>query len=142
MQLDKIAAADYGSSVGTQPHIFLVGDLQRPCPHPFFRDARVEVIACHYQSGDHGAFHWHPGVTEYEYIVEGEVVYREAATGKVTVFHAGDLATVPAGVCVERRIDAPCRTLAVKVPSDHVKIHCRECSRACDYRVEPFQENA
>jgi len=137
----KIAAAEYGPSFESLEHVFLVGNLQRPCPHPFFRDARLEVIVCQYDPGDHGRFHWHPEVTEYELVLEGCVTYREADTGKVTVFRAGDLATVPAQVCVERRIDQPCRTLAIKVPSNDVKVHCGECPRVCSHRLEPFNHD-
>jgi hypothetical protein len=140
--LDKIAEAEYGSTFGSLQHVFLVGNLQRPCPHPFFRDARLEVIVCQYEAGDHGQFHWHPEVTEYEYVLEGSLVYREAATGHTTVFRAGDLATVPAKVCVERIVEQPCRTLAVKVPSNDVKLYCRDCARVCAQRVEPFKETA
>ena len=137
--LDKIAETEYGSCFGALQHVFLVGNLQRPCPHPFFRDPRLEVILCRYEAGDHGQFHWHPEVTEYEYVLEGSLTYREAATGNTTVFQAGDLATVPAGVCVERTIEQTCRTLAIKVPSNHVKLHCRDCGRVCTHRVEPLQ---
>jgi mannose-6-phosphate isomerase-like protein (cupin superfamily) len=140
--LDKIAEAEYGSCFGSLQHIFLVGNLLRSCPHPFFRDRRLEVIVCQYEAGDHGQFHWHPEVTEYEYILEGSLAYREAETGNITVFQAGDLATVPAEVCVERIMDQPCRTLAIKVPSHDVKVHCRDCARLCAQRVEPFKEIA
>jgi mannose-6-phosphate isomerase-like protein (cupin superfamily) len=141
MTLERIAAEEYGSSFGALQHIFLVGNLQRPCPHPFFRDQRMELIVCQYEAGDHGRFHWHPEVTEYEFVVEGEVAYREAATGETTVFRAGDLATVPAGVCVERIMRTPSRTLAVKVPSNDMKIHCRDCRRECRLRVESYAES-
>lgn len=140
--LAKIAAPEYVSSFESLEHVFLVGNLQRPCPHPFFRDQRLEVILCRYQAGARGQFHWHPDVTEFEYVLEGAVTYREAATGNTTVFHAGDLATVPAGVCVERTVEQLCRTLAIKVPSNDVKVHCRDCDRECAQRVEPFQEIA
>jgi hypothetical protein len=140
--LDKIAVAEYAPSFGSLEHIFLVGNLLRSCPHPFFRDRRLEVIVCQYEAGAHGQFHWHAEVTEYEYLLEGSLSYREAATGKITVFQAGDLATVPAEVCVERIVVEPCRTLAIKVPSNDVKIHCRDCARVCAHRVEPFKEIA
>jgi len=140
--LDRIAEAEYQPSFESLQHFFLVGNLQRPCPHPFFPDRRLEVILCQYRAGDHGQFHWHPEVTEYEYLLEGSLAYREAETGNTTVFQAGDLATVPAGVCVERIIQQPCRTLAIKVPSNDVKIHCRDCARVCTQRVEPFKEIA
>ena len=99
--LAKIAAAEYASHFQTLPHIFLVGNLQRACPHPFFRDSRLEVILCQYEAGSHGQFHWHPTVTEYEYVIEGSLTYHEAETGNVTIFRTGDLATVPVERCVE-----------------------------------------
>ena len=104
--------------------------------------AEVARLDAQYQAGHHGQFHWHPEVTEFEYLLEGSLAYREADTGNITVFQAGDLATVPAGVCVERIIQQPCRTLAIKVPSNDVKIHCRDCARMCTQRVEPFKEIA
>jgi hypothetical protein len=140
--LDKIAAAEYTEHFSDLPHIFLVGNLLRACPHPFFRDHRLEIILCEYTAGSHGQYHWHPNVTEYEYVIEGSLTYREAETGHVTVFRVGDLATVPALRCVERRVDEYCRTLAIKVPSHDVKIHCRDCSRECAQRLEPLKESA
>ena len=123
-------------SFAKMQHVFLVGNLQQPCPHPFFRDARLEVIACEYEAGDHGLFHWHSVVTEYEYVIDGTVTYVEALSGIPRHFHRGDLATVPAGTCVRRMIDGSCHTLAVKVPSNDEKIHCRACDRICPSRVE------
>jgi mannose-6-phosphate isomerase-like protein (cupin superfamily) len=140
--LDQITADEYAPCFGSLQHIFLVGNLLRSCPHPFFRDPRLEVIVCQYEAGDRGQFHWHPEVTEYEYVLEGSLSYREAETGKITLFRAGDLATVPAGICVERVVETPCRTLAIKVPSNDVKVHCRDCVRVCAQRVEPSKETA
>jgi mannose-6-phosphate isomerase-like protein (cupin superfamily) len=142
MPLHKIAAAEYAPSFASLEHVFLVGNLQRPCPHPFFRDRRLEVIVCQYEAGARGQFHWHPEVTEYEYVLEGSLTYREAATGNTTIFRAGDLATVPSEVCVERTVTEPCRTLAIKVPSLDDKVYCRDCARVCAQRVEPFKEIA
>jgi mannose-6-phosphate isomerase-like protein (cupin superfamily) len=136
----SIEAAEYQPYFDRMQHLFLVGDLQLPCPHPFFRDARVEVIACQYAAGGHGRFHWHPAITEYEMVLEGQVSYVDAATGQARIYRAGDFATVPAGVCVKRLIDEPCRTLAIKVPSGNEKIHCRECARECEQRVESFEQ--
>ena len=142
MGIGKIAEAEYQLAFESLQHVFLVGNLQRPCPHPFFRDRRVEMIVCRYEAGDHGQFHWHPEVTEYEFIWEGSLAYREAATGATTIFRAGDLATVPAEVCVERIVAEHCCTLAIKIPSNDGKVHCRGCERVCASRVEPFQEIA
>ncbi len=135
----SIEAAEYQPDFDRLQHLFLVGDLQLPCPHPFFRDPRLEVIACQYAPGDHGRFHWHSAITEYEMVLEGSVTYVEAATGQARIYKTGDFATVPAGVCVKRLIDEPCRTLAIKVPSGNEKIHCRECDRVCARRAEGFQ---
>ena len=73
----RIDEAMYSSALPDLKHIFLVGDLKRPCPHHFIRDSRLEVVFCSYQVGDDGVFHWHPEVTEYEFVVEGEVGYFE-----------------------------------------------------------------
>jgi mannose-6-phosphate isomerase-like protein (cupin superfamily) len=132
----SIAASEYEPAFAQMQHVFLAGDLKKPCPNPFFRDTRLEVIACKYHAGDDGLFHWHPAITEYEYVLEGSVTYVDAATGAAQRFRAGDFTTVPAGVCVRRLIDEPSRTLAVKVPSGDDKIHCRECDRECERRVE------
>jgi quercetin dioxygenase-like cupin family protein len=140
--LEKIASTEYGPHFRDLQHIFLVGDLRQFCQHPFFRDSRLEIILCRYEPDDNGAFHWHPDVTEYEYVLEGAMTYQDAATGETQRFRAGDLRTAPAGVCVRRLIDEPCRTLAVKVPSNDRKVHCRDCTRWCAQRIEPFQESA
>jgi hypothetical protein len=117
-------------------HLFLVGDLQRDNPHPFVRDARLEVIACFYQPGDNGRPHWHRDVTEYEMVIEGEVGHFDVVTGETHWFGPGDLRILPPGVCTRRILRVPTRTLAIKVPSSSEKVHCAECSRECESRLE------
>src|SRR5579863_1436385 len=136
--LNCIRAAEYGPFAGELQHIFLAGDLAQPCPHPFFRDERLEILVCEYEAGENGCFHWHSGITEYEFVMEGSLAYQDAATGRVGRFRAGDLVMVFAGVCVRRLMDEPCRTLAIKVPSDHGKIQCRQCPRDCCQRQQEF----
>ncbi len=117
-------------------HVFLVGDLRRPAPHPFFRDARVELIATRYAAGDHGLHHWHRVVTEYEVVTSGRIGYADAADGTVVWLEAGDVHTVAPGRCVRRLVEEPATTLAVKVPSaGDDKVHCAACPRACPSRA-------
>src|SRR5262245_9255425 len=97
--LTAIYSGEYETHFDSAQRLFLAGDLKLPNPHPFFRDRRIEIIACRYKAGDDGFFHWHTNVTEYEYVVEGSMAYEEAATGDVRCFSAGDLRLVPAGVC-------------------------------------------
>ena len=137
--MSAIHPAEYVPHFAGAKHLFLAGDLRLPNPHPFFRDPRVEIIACKYGAGDGGRFHWHAVVTEYEYVLEGSVSYVEAATGLLQRFGPGDLTLIPAGVCVRRIVDEPCRTLALKLPSSAEKIHCRDCGRQCPSRQEPFE---
>src|SRR5438874_1134836 len=100
--INAIRAAEYAPFSEQLQHLFLVGNLQQPCPHPFVRDQRLEIILCHYESGDQGRFHWHPGVTEYEFVIEGAVTYQSAANGQKNRFETGDLSIIPAGICVKR----------------------------------------
>ncbi len=118
-------------------HLFLVGDLKRDPPHPFLRDGRVEVILCTYGPGDDGEFHWHPKVTEYEYVIRGEIGTLDVLAGVTRWSGQGDLIIVPQGACVRRLVRMPVQTLAVKVPSDSGKIECGRCQRQCTFRVAP-----
>lgn len=137
----RIAAGDYLPHAAALRHVFLTGDLSAASPHPFFRDGRVELVYCQYRPGDNGAFHWHRNITEYQIVLTGAFGVREAATGNVTWFRAGDVSTTPPGVCVERLIDEATTTVALKVPSlPGDKIHCAECRRACDFRQAAFEE--
>jgi hypothetical protein len=140
--LVRIGSQEYEPHFQDLQHIFLVGDLKNASPHPFFRDPRVEFIVCEYAVGDHGAYHWHPVTTEYEFVLEGSMVYQDAATGEMQRFRPGDLRMVPPGACVRRFIDEPCRTVAIKVPSGDRKIHCRDCQRSCEERMQAFREIA
>jgi LSD1 subclass zinc finger protein len=136
--MTAIRAAEYAPRFAAAKHLFLAGDLRQPNPHPFFRDPRVEIIACKYDAGDGGLYHWHAVVTEYEYVLEGSVSYVEAATGALHRFEPGDLTLIPAGVCVRRIVDQPCRTLALKIPSSAEKVHCAQCTRECPSRQELY----
>lgn len=135
--IGRIGADEYAGEVAALRHVFLVGDLRRPTPHPFVRDPRLELVVVGYGAGDDGRFHWHPEVTEYEIVVEGEIGYREAASGETHWFAPGDLAVIPAGTCVERLVRRPARGVTVKVPSAGTKIHCEGCARECARRVAP-----
>ena len=129
---------DYEAVREGMKHLFLVGDLRRDPPHPFVRDPRLEVILTRYGAGDDGEFHWHPEVTEYEMVLDGEIGTLDAASGETCWNTAGDLIVVPAGVCVRRLVRRSVRTLALKVPSDARKVHCDRCDRTCARRVAPF----
>ncbi len=133
-----IRSAEYTGHFASAKHLFLVGDLRQPNPHPFFREPRLEIIACKYEAGDGGLYHWHAVVTEYEYVLEGAVSYVEAATGAMHRFEPGDLTLIPAGVCVRRIVDRPCRTLGLKLPSSAEKVHCAQCPRDCPSRQELY----
>lgn len=139
--MSRLARAEYEPFKSLR-HLFLVGDLQRRNPHPFVRDSRLELILCFYNPGDDGRPHWHPEVTEYEFVLEGEIGYLNTATGETEWFTAGDLRCLPAGICVKRMVRRATRTLAIKVPSNAEKIHCAECSRACARRVTPCLQEA
>jgi hypothetical protein len=137
--LTRIDRAEYEPFADLR-HLFLVGNLQRPNPHPFVCDERLELIVCYYQPGDDGVRHWHQEVTEYEIVLEGEVGHFEVATGETHWFAPGDVRILPPGVCVERRIRTAARTVAIKVPSSAEKIHCSECPRECAHRLAPCLE--
>jgi quercetin dioxygenase-like cupin family protein len=134
----RIGHAEYAEVLPELKHVFLVGDLQRPTPHPFIRDQRVELIVVSYEAGDEGRHHWHPDVTEYEIVLEGEIGYFEVATGETHWFGAGDLVAIPAGACVKRLVRRSARGVTLKVPSAARKVHCYCCARECAWRVEPF----
>ena len=140
--VNSIRAAEYGACAGSLQHMFLVGDLSAPCPHPFFRDPRLEILVCEYEPGDHGCFHWHAGITEYEFVLEGSLAYLDAATGETHTFRVGDLLMVPPENCVRRLVEKRCRTLAIKLPSGEEKIQCQHCPRECRHRVRDFGEAA
>lgn len=138
-KVQRIALSEYAEVLPAIKHVFLVGDLQKPTPHPFIREQRVELIVCSYQPNDNGQFHWHPRVTEYEWVVEGEIGYFEVATEQTHWFTAGDLIVIPNGVCVRRLVREVARTIALKIPSLDEKIHCAQCNRTCSWRVYPYQ---
>jgi hypothetical protein len=138
-KIGRIDRAEYASDQTALKHLFVVGDLRREVPHPFFRDQRVEIILCNYEAGDDGQYHWHPGVTEYELILCGEVGYFEVATGVTHWFEAGDLCTIPPGACVKRLVRNPAQTVAIKVPSTNDKFFCDACDRDCHWRVKPHR---
>jgi hypothetical protein len=138
-QIHVIRGTAWQGEAARLKHVFLAGNLQRRVPHPFLRRDDVEIIACVYQPGDHGVPHWHPLVDELELVLDGVVSYREISSGELRRFEAGDFLSIPRGVCVERRVDQPARTIAIKLPSRDDKVECRHCDRVCASRREPFR---
>jgi quercetin dioxygenase-like cupin family protein len=136
----QIKRAEYNHALSGLRHIFLVGNLQRPTPHPFLKDERLEVVLCHYHVGDDGRYHWHRGVTEYEIVIEGEIGYFEVSTDQVHWLRPGDFVMIPAGTCVKRLVRDSAYALAVKIPSADDKVHCSECHRHCNWRMVPQEE--
>lgn len=134
-----IRAATWEHRASSDKHVFLAGDLQIPVAHPFLRRTDVEVVMCVYEAGDNGLPHWHEETDEIEVILSGQVGYREISTGMVHRFGPGDLLNIPRGVCMERIVAEPARTLAIKLPSRREKVHCRQCQRTCGDRRELFQ---
>jgi len=139
-RVTRIAAGEYEGAAEDQQHVFLVGNLEKPTTHPFVRDPRLEIIVCRYGPGDDGRYHWHPEVTEYELVTQGEVGYVEVSSGETRWFEAGDLSIIPPGVCTRRIARTGATTMAVKVPSSAEKIHCSACPRECGHRLEPYDE--
>lgn len=133
----RIGSGEYAAALPLEKHVFLVGDLRLPTTYPFIRDERVELILVAYDPGDDGRLHWHPDVTEYELVVDGEIGYFEVASGESHWFGAGDLIAIPAGACVKRIVQRPARGVTLKVPSAGSKIHCDACARECEWRVAP-----
>lgn len=131
----RISSESYVEFAPELKHIFLAGNLKKSTPHPFVRDDRVEVIACFYDAGDDGRFHWHPEVTEYEFVLSGKIGYLDVRNGETLWYEQGDFSIVPAEACVKRIVPVASRTLAIKVPSDSRKVHCDGCDRLCDFRV-------
>ncbi|MBU1858266.1 MAG: cupin domain-containing protein [Verrucomicrobia bacterium] len=134
--VQTILRGNYLPYAAEKKHIYLIGNLQRPVPYAYFPDRRVEMVLCFYKRGDDGELHWHPNVTEFEYIIEGCMRYYSVCEGAEKLLQAGDIICIPAGVCVRRRVSVCVRTLTVKVPSEDTKIICRCCSRICADRVE------
>lgn len=137
----RIARTEYEPFADLQ-HLFLVGNLQRPNPHPFVRDSRLEFIVCFYKPGDDGLPHWHAEVTEYEFVLEGELGIEDIAGGETQWFGPGDLRILAPGACVRRIVRTPTRTVAIKVPSSPEKVLCAQCPRECAARLAPYRQES
>jgi len=135
----RIARSEYEPFAALR-HLFLVGNLQRPNPHPFVRDSRLEFILCFYNPGDDGLPHWHAEVTEYELVLEGELGIEDIASGETQWFGPGDFRILAPGACVRRIIRRPVRTAAIKVPSSPEKVLCSGCPRECAARLSPYEK--
>lgn len=124
----------YAPFLDAARHIYLAGNFHMPLPYPFLREGRAEIILCVYQTGDDGVFHWHPHVSEYEFVIEGRIGYFVVEADKEEWFDMGDMLCIPPGLCVKRLVPCPAKTLTVKIPSLDDKIHCCRCERDCPHR--------
>lgn len=135
----SIAKSAYWDHLPELKHVFLTGNLRLPTPYPFVRDDRLEILVCKYETGDVGLHHWHDAVTEYEWVVEGELGYFDVAKNETYWFNQGDLVIIPPRVCVRRLLRRHAITIAIKVPSLSEKVHCPECDRECSHRTHPYK---
>jgi len=136
--ISSISAASWNHSIEILKHTFLVRNLKKSVPHPFLRRNDLELIICSYVAGDHGEPHWHLEVDEFEFVIDGAVIYEESQTGEIHHFIKNDLIHIPMGVCVKRIVTSTCKTLTVKIPSKLDKVICSACSRICTKRISPF----
>lgn len=135
--LSSVRARDWQPHAAALKHLFLVGDLKKPVPHPFLRRKDLEMIWCEYEAGDDGQPHWHTIVDEFELVLSGRVGCRLLPEDRIEWFGPGDLVSVPHGTCVQRLISEPTKTITIKVPSGMDKVHCATCQRLCAHRQEP-----
>lgn len=136
-----IRGDDYGGLANELPHIYLVGNLQRAVPHPFFRDDRLEIVRATYPTQMIHQRHWHQTLTEYTFLLSGRVEILLIPQGHIYTAKAGDLVKISPTQCIQLTTLTPLETLTVKVPSQHDKILCAACSRPCSYRLTPYQED-
>lgn len=120
-------------------HLYLVGNLQKPVPHPYVVDQRLEFVLCNYESGDQGIRHWHRELTEYTFVIQGRLSYMDIVSEQVYDLESGDFFVIPAGQCMSLTIDRPTTALTIKVPSILDKVYCTQCSRVCKARLGNVQ---
>ena len=136
--LRSIRAASWEPYARKLKHVFLAGNLQRPVPHPFLRRTDLELVIATYAAGDDSLPHWHREIEEIDFVISGHLGYQDILRGTTEWFGPGDLINIDAGVCVRRLVPEATRTLTIKLPSADDKVHCRDCPRPCDSRLEAF----
>jgi len=135
---NKIAFNEYRKTLAANRHVFLVGNLKELTEYPFIQDSRFEFIVCQDAPGDHGRFHWHAEVDEYEIVIEGRIGYYFVEKAQTIWYSSGDFSHIQAGCCVRRIVNETARTIAIKVPSSAEKRHCSDCDRECGDRQSPY----
>ena len=140
-QPTQIQASDYLPFLDALKHVYVVGDLQQPVPHPFIRDDRLELVIVAYPAGTVHQRHWHAELTEYMVVIAGELRAVMIPSGEELIIQAGDMLHVPPETCLQLTTIDDANLMVVKVPSVNDKITCNRCQRDCEWRLDESHED-
>jgi mannose-6-phosphate isomerase-like protein (cupin superfamily) len=120
--IQKIAAAALSEALETTSRQYLVGNLQKPQLLEHIHDEQVEVGVSFYKEFTADQPHYHPTVSEYQYVIEGSSYIKNLQTNEIIKLEAGDFYIVKANTPYAQKNMPNTKILFFKHPGLNDKI--------------------
>lgn len=92
-----VRASSIGPALQNNRRQYLAGTLQRPQELEHVQDSDIEVGVAAYHEAAADIPHFHPVVSEYQYIISGRCHLLDVDTDEVHKLETGDFYAIPAG---------------------------------------------
>ena len=117
----KISSEDIALSLNDSTRQYLVGHLSRPQGLCHIEDENIEVGITSYREYKSEPAHFHPIVTEYQYVIMGNTKYIDLKSNEELEFKTGDFFMIPSGTPYAQKSTGGTVILFIKTPGGNDK---------------------
>lgn len=126
--IECINGNDIQAALKKQECVYLCGDLKLPQVLKEIKDDKIEIGYCSYEKYEAKLPHFHPLVTEYQYLLKGECKYLDLTDGVEYNVKEGDFYIIRPNTRYIQKVKPNTEILFVKAPgmNDKTKIELDE----------------
>lgn len=117
-----VRASSIGPALQDNRRQYLAGTLQRPQDLVHIPDSDIEVGVAAYEEAAADVPHFHPVVSEYQYVISGRCLLLDVDTDEVHDLEAGDFYAIPAGKTHVQKCTAGTKIIFFKHPAVDDKV--------------------
>ncbi len=123
---EKIDGAEIEKYSAIHESNYLCGDLKLPQELAHLHDENVEIGLCYYKDFSAKKAHYHTEVTEYQYVLCGEVKYLDIANNTEHTYRKGDFYIIRPNTHYIEKVSPDSKVFFIKSPGKNDKISVEE----------------